>query len=310
MMVPHIRMISLIVVVSIIPGILLLLGSDEVEAAGDLRVTIEIDPYEPNVDVDPQRGGIITYTGKVVTDQWRDIDFQFAFIELNATCTPGWEVTDIPLLTVSRLGLKDPTFSVSVFVPQMTIATEQDEIKKIIISGRWYYEPALIDGVSSGDINPAEAFIHVNQVYQYSIRSDPGYVQTAPGGQFELELVVHNTGNGADEIGVTIDRRDQMEDNGWAFIMDKTHYELPFKGTQKIKVIVTTPSRWDGWRNVISVIRFQVSSTQSIQSNEVSEVVYYSVYVRQRGVSIPGFEVPLLLIGVLAAALLTMKRRR
>jgi hypothetical protein len=305
MMIPKARTAILMLMVIILPGIVLLDAADQADGAGELRATIELDPYEPNVDVDPQRGGVITYTGRVVTTQPRDFDFQFGILSLTAECTAGWEVTEIPTLTV-RLGLTTVPFSVSVFVPQLTTATEQDTIHKIIISGSWVYEP----GLNSGTIDPAEAFIHVNQVYQYSIISDPGYVQTAPGGQFDLELTIENKGNGADEIEVVIDRRDKMEDNGWAFIIDRTHFELPYKGNQKINVRVTTPNRWDGWRNVISVIRFQVSSTQASQNSDVSEVVYYSVYVRQRGVSVPGFEVPLMLAAVMLVAIMAMRRRR
>jgi hypothetical protein len=310
MIYPKVRNITLVLIVLFLSVMGILKSTDEADAVGDLKTTIELDMVKQEVDVDPQRGGIVTFTGKVVTQQWRDVDFQFAFINLTASCDAGWEVTEIPVLTVSRLGLRDPTFSVSVSVPQMETATEQSEIHKLTVSGQWRYEPALTEIQSQGNIEAAEALIYVNQVYQYSISSEPGYVQTAPGGQFDIKLVIQNTGNGADEIDVVIENRDRKEDNGWAFIMNRTHYELPFRGRQEINIKVTTPNRWDGWRNVISVIRFQVTSSQASQNSDVAEVVYYSVYVRQRGVSIPGFEVPLLIAAVLACALLTIRRRR
>jgi hypothetical protein len=311
MLIPRVRSILLMIIIFVIPGILALNTAEEAEGALDLGISIQMDQQEQNVDVDPQRGGIITYTGRVdITQKFRDLDFQFAMISLNATCTAGWEVTDIPVYTVSRVGIDEPEFSVSVFVPQLTTATGKSEVHEVIISGTWWYEPEIEGLTSSGEIPATSTFLYVNQVYQYQIRSEPGYIQTAPGGQFDLDLIIENTGNGDDEIEVVIERRARMEDNGWAFIMDRTHYELPRGGTQKVNIKVTTPNRWDGWRNVISVIRFRVTSSQASQNNDVSQEVYYSVYVRQRGVSVPGFEAPLMLAAVILASALTLRRRR
>lgn len=277
----------------------------EADGAGTLQATIDFDAYEPDVDVDPQRGGIITYTGHVVTTQPYDLDFQFGIISLVADCTGGWAVTEIPVMTVTRTRTL-LNFSVSVIVPPFSISTEESEIHKIIISGSWVLEP----GFGSGQISPAEAFIHVNQIYQYSIRADPGYVHTSPGGEFNIDLVIENTGNGDDEIEVSIGRRETMENNGWVFVMKETHFDIPRGETVRIPLTISTPKRWDGWRNVISVVNFQVTSTKAIQNNDVSEVVSYSLYIRQRGVSIPGFEVPLMLASILLVAMLSLYRRK
>ncbi|OYT46155.1 hypothetical protein B6U90_01690 [Thermoplasmatales archaeon ex4484_6] len=298
-------MLGLAVLFLLLPSTGVMGPAGESDGAGELSATITLDPDEPNVDVDPQRGGVITFTGKVVTTQPRDFDFQFGIIRLDAVCTAGWRVTEIPVLTVT-LSHRSPEFSVSVFVPQMTTATEKDQIQKIIISGNWTYEPGLL----SGRIDPAEAFIHVDQVYQYSAWCEPGYVQTSPGGQFTVDLIVENQGNGDDEIDVTIDRRATMEDNGWAFIMPMSKFKVPYEGSVKIPVTVSAPTRWDGWRNVISVIRFSITSVQAAKNGDVAEDVKYSLYIRQRGVAIPGFEPALVLLSVLMVSLIVMKRRR
>lgn len=299
-----VAMIVLLVLI-ILPALPHLDISKEADALGELRVTIEMDSYEPNVDVDPQRGGIITYTGSIRTVQVNDPDFQLANVFLEANCSAGWRVTEIPVLTLTR-GTSVRQFSVSVFVPQLYKASEIDTIHTLTIKGNWAYDP----GILTGDIDPTNVFLHVNQVYQYTIKCNPGYIHTSPGGEFIIDLEITNEGNGDDEVEISIDRRDRMEDNGWAFVFSQTQFILPYDETIIVPVRVTTPSRWDGWRNVISVIRFQVTSSQALQNSDVAENVYYSVYVRQRGVSVPGFEAPLLLVSVMAVAFLMVRRRR
>ena len=294
-----------IVAVIILPSISIMDLVEEADGLGELRVTIQMDAYEPNVDVDPQRGGIITYTGSIVTTQVNDPDFQFANVFLTANCSAGWEVTDIPVLKLTK-GTTERLFAVSVFVPQLYKASEIDTIHTLTIQGTWAYDP----GILTGTVDSTNVFLHVNQVYQYSLKCDPGYVQTSPGGEFTIDLEITNEGNGNDEIEVSIDRRDVMEDNGWAFIFSQTQFDLPYGETIVVPITISCPTRWDGWRNVISVIRFQVTSSQALQTSDVAENVYYSVYIRQRGVALPGFEVPLLLLSVLTVALCMIRRRR
>ena len=59
----------------------------------------------------------------------------------------------------------------------------------------------------------------------------------------------------------------------------------------------------------ITPIRFAVSSTYAVAGKEMSETVTYTVYVRERGVSVPGFEAPLIVLAALVAAFVQIARR-
>lgn len=255
-------------------------------------------------EVDPVRGGIVTLTGKVRIDQPVDLDAQYVTVQLYAE-VGDWEVTRIPLITAARIPTIIP-FSVSVVVPQNTRTSGLDVTEMMTITGSWSYEPGLLQG----QVEPVDVLVYIRQFYQYRVRCSTPYIHTSPGGEFDLELEIVNEGNGKDEVTIEIDRRDRMEDHGWTFVFDKAKYELPHGETIKVKFHVSTPKKWDAFRNNIVVLHFTVSSDQAIRSNAVSENAFYSVFVRQRGVAVPGFEVPLMLLALLAAVSFSYIRKR
>lgn len=279
----------------------------ETDAAGGALVTVLPDAGNSALyaEVDPVRGGIVTFTGKVIVEQPVDIDAQYVSIQLVAE-VEGWQVTQIPLMTSARLPAEIP-FSVSTVVPQFTATSGLDATKTMSISGTWSYEPGLI----TGQVQPVEVFIYIKQFYQYSVRSPTPNIQTAPGGEFDLTLEIMNEGNGDDEFGIEIQNRERMEDNGWTFIFDQAKFNIPHGETLEVTFKVTTPKKWDAFRNNIVVLHFIVTSHQAVNANAISETAFYSVYVRQRGVAIPGFEAPLMLLAVLAVlSIAYVKRRR
>ncbi|MEA3559334.1 MAG: choice-of-anchor T family protein [Candidatus Thermoplasmatota archaeon] len=279
---------------------------DSTDAAGGALVTINPDPGNSALyaEVDPVRGGIVTFTGTVSIEQPIDLDAQYVSVQLNAGIE-GWQVTRIPLITAARLPVIVP-FSVSAMVPMNTQTSGLDVTKLMTISGTWSYEPGLLNG----QVEPVEVFIYIHQFYQYSVNCRTPYIHTAPGGEFDLELEITNEGNGDDEVTVDIQNRDRMEDNGWTFIFDASKWTLPQGETSIIKFHVTTPKKWDTFRNNIVVLHFAVNSEQASMSNALGEAAYYSVYVRQRGVAVPGFEAPLMALALLFSVSASFVRRR
>jgi hypothetical protein len=218
----------------------------------------------------------------------------------------GWEVTRIPPLIVTK-NMRQIGFSVSVVVPAEMQTSGLDATKSLRVFGEWSYEP---DSVLTGSVEPVEIFIYIDQFYEYRVTSDYSFIQTSPGGEFDIDLEITNEGNGDDEVTIDIDRRDEMEERGWAFVFDVTKWDVPHQQTIKIPIHVATPRRWDGYRDKVAVIRFNVYSEQAIMNNAVSEQASYSIFIRQRGVSLPGFEPLLMLLAVFLVSILAFHKRR
>jgi len=282
----------------------------EADGAGNLIVTIHPgrigSPGGDSIlaDVDPERGGIVTFVGYINVEQWVEIDAQYAVVDLEAEIE-GWPVTEIPLLVVTKSQSTIP-FSLSIMIPPRSMTSGMDYTKTLTVSGSWEYVPES----NSGQVSPVTFFVYIKQYYEYSVRCKQPYIQTSPGGEFDIDLEITNTGNGEDEVTVDIERRSTMESNGWAFVFETTKFELAHGQKKVVPVHIATPKKWEGWRNNIVVLTFTVASEQASQTGAVVEGAVYSVYIRQRGVSLPGFEVPVILLGMLLVFILSSKRRR
>jgi hypothetical protein len=281
-------------------------GVETVDGAGGALIIVNPDPgqSELHAKVDPSRGGIVTFTGFVDGKQPVDLDSQYAVVNLVAEIE-GWEVTKIPSLVLTR-SMNQIHFSVSIMVPPNIQTSGLDVTKIMSISGAWSYEP----NGQSGIVDPLEVFVYIDQFYEYRIRAKQPFIQTSPGGEFDIELEITNEGNGDDHVSIGVDRRENMESHGWAFVFETTSWDIPYQKTVIIPVHIATPKRWDGWRNKIVTIKFRLMSEQAVQTNAVAESASYSIFIRQRGVSVPGFEPFMVLIAILLASIFTLYKRR
>ena len=81
----------------------LLKNSDPADGLAQAVIIVHPDPgqSELHAQVDPSRGGIVTFTGYVDGKQPIDLDSQYAVVNLVAEIE-GWEVTKIPSLVLTR----------------------------------------------------------------------------------------------------------------------------------------------------------------------------------------------------------------
>ncbi|MGA1820717.1 MAG: choice-of-anchor T family protein, partial [Thermoplasmatota archaeon] len=190
----------LLVVLAGASGVLLL--PDDAEAVGEAIVTVNPESGQSalHAKVDPSRGGIVTFKGFVTLTEALSPDVQFVIVNLQAQ-VEGWEVTAIPIMTMTS-SFTQLQFSVSVRVPAGYQTSGLDETKIMTITGRWNYEP----NTRSGDVQPLDVFIYIDQFYEYRVKCDTPFIQTSPGGEFDIEVEVINEGNGDDEVTLEIDR--------------------------------------------------------------------------------------------------------
>jgi len=300
------RVLTLLLIMVMAGALGMLLVPDDAEAVGEAIVTVNPESGQSalHAQVDPSRGGIVTFRGFVTLTEALSPDVQFVVVNLVAQ-VEGWEVTPIPILTLTDV-LNPIQFAVSVIVPEGYKTSGLDATKTMTITGSWVYEP----NTRSGDVQPLDVFIYIDQYYEYMIKCDTPFIQTSPGGEFDIELEIINEGNGDDQISLVVDRRDVMESNGWAFVFDTTQWDVPFQKSIKIPVHIATPKKWDGWRNNIIVVKFMMTSDQAVASHAVTEPAAYSIFIRQRGVSVPGFEPVLALFALIIVCTVLVHRRR
>jgi hypothetical protein len=269
---------------------LLMLGSifvylpkeaDEVEAVGSPAITIQITQPKQTAYVAPGEDGIVTFTGTVVAQIPWDPNVQYLVVTLTADAG-GWPVSNPPALTFSRATKQQP-FTLSVQVPIETSKTTQGQLS---VSGRWSYSP----GITGGTITPATAIIVVDQYYQFSVGCEKPYVQVQPGSSLGFRLRLINEGNANDRLRVEVQNLKELADKGWTIQLSQDKFAVPEKQEKVLTVSVTTPVKWNVWKNDVTTIQIRIISAQAEGLGKVSDIADYSLYVRQKGVSIPGFE--------------------
>lgn len=305
-MVPRVRAKVALVLTLILGGVCLAVflphGAD---AVGEMSVTAFFDRGSVDAHVDPERGGFVTFTGYVIPLFPFSVDGQYAVIRLTADAG-DWETTDIPVMTATKV-TNELLFSVSVLVPPGTQASGGDISQSITVSGTWSYEPES----RSGQVEPVEGFIVIRQYYMYRLSLDRTYVQVSPGTGFEVELLIENQGNGNDEVELSIEGREVLEEEGWTFQMNRTLFRLPYNGKIRISMVITTPKEWSPWINEVRVFRFMILSSQAALTPELElyEIASVSMFVRAQGISVPGYEPVIALIALAAGAALFAGRR-
>ena len=282
----------------------LILMPEGADAAGEIAVSVNIDGEDPKVEVGPGTDGVMTYTGTVAITQSVDVQWQTAVVELvvNSGTFQATEIPPIIIFTQSR----EARFAFSIQIPPGTPCSDILGDQVFSVTGTWSYEP----GAVTGDVSPYDFVLDIEPYYLYRIESPQQYVQTSPGGEFGLDLVVANEGNTNDRIQIDLLNREDLDKAGWSVQYDVSTFPLLYGEEKTIELYVTTPVKWKGYKNTVTPIRFAITSTIAVIDHDKPEVVYYTIFVRERGVSVPGFEVPLVLAAMVLALMVQLTRRR
>ncbi|MFW3146881.1 MAG: choice-of-anchor T family protein [Thermoplasmatota archaeon] len=270
--------------------ILLFLGSifiilpkqgDEAEAVGAPVITIQLAQAKQTAYVAPGQDGIVTFTGTVFAQIPWSPNIQYLQVNLQAEAG-GWPVSVPPALTFSR-AQKQQSFTVSVQVPPETSKANTGQLS---VSGRWSYSP----GLGGGTIPASTAIITIDQYYQFSIGCEKPYQQVTPGSSLGFKIRLMNEGNANDQLRVEVTNQDKLNNDGWTIQLSQNKFQVLEKQEQSLTISVTTPVEWNIWKNKVTTIRIKVMSQQAEGLGKVSDVAEYSLYVREKGFSVPGFE--------------------
>ena len=276
---------------------------DTAEAVGAPAVRIEIDQTKQTAYVAPGQDGVVTFTGTVTaTIPWSP-NIQFLVVTLQADAG-GWPVSIPPALTFNK-ATKQQGFKVSVQVP---VETSQKTQGQLSVSGKWRYSP----GTLGGTIDPATAIIVIKQYYQFSVGCEKPYIQVGPGSSLGFKIRLINEGNAADQLRVEVLNLDRLASKGWTIQLSQDKFSVPEKQEKVLTVSVTTPVKWNIWKNEVDTIRLRIISAQAERLGDISDIADYSLYIRQRGFSIPGYEpvLAVMALTLLAVVLVGFARRK
>jgi len=255
-----------------------------VDAVGQPTVTVALDQAEQTAQVAPGQKGVVTFTGTVHCTMPVETTVQKVLVSLEANAG-GWPWSLTPSTMAFDRQISDATFAVSVRVPPRTshIITQQ-----LTISGRAYNRP----GALATNVFPATAMINIKQFYKFQLECTKPFLEVDPGDQFSFQLKIRNEGNDQDTLKITIDPASEkrLDDKQWAVMLSQTEYIIDEGSDQVVKISITPAQEWNIWKNEITTIKLKIFSYQALSLGEIPVESTYPVYVRERGWSVPGFE--------------------
>jgi hypothetical protein len=275
---------------------MLVLIPEESEASQLTIVTISVQATPPEVDVSPGSPGIVVMNGEVRCTKYGPDPVEVYLIA--ASDTGGASVVPPNFVFSGSTGTtQTDTFAVTTRVPMgyTFMATPQ-----ITVSGTYS------QGALSYTIPPVMQIIKILPYYKLELETPPPQ-EIGPGEFVYFPIKITNVGNAEDTYRFDFINLEDLTKDQWtvAPITDKT---LPEDEMQQVTVTAQAPQTWTIWRNDVTPLLLRVTS---IQSEETAYIVKYDIplYVRQKGIYIPGFSPMFAILGIGVVALIMGKRR-
>ncbi|UCG70224.1 MAG: hypothetical protein JSV09_04185 [Thermoplasmata archaeon] len=268
----------------------------ESEASPLTVVILNLQGEPPKVDVSPGSSGIIKFDGTVSCTKYGPDQVK---VFLQAQSDTGGASVIPPSLVFTGAGGSEETksFAVTTRVPQgyTFMATPQVTVSGYFVQGGLQYDASSVTQI-----------IEIEPYYKLQVDTPPP--QEIGAGEFvHFPIKIQNVGNSEDTYRFEFLNLEKLQDNQWtvATITDKTFIEDEIK---TLTVSAQAPQTWTIWRNEVTPFNLRITS---IQSEETAIMVRYDVplYVRQKGIYIPGFSPVFAIMGIGIVALIMGKRR-
>jgi hypothetical protein len=269
---------------------------EEAEASPLTIVLLSLQAEPPKVDVSPGSAGIITMLGSVTCTKYGP-DPVKVFLTGSSDFGPAPVVPSSFVFGGSAGTESSATFSVTTRVP---VGTTFTLTPAVTVQGRYD------QGGLTGTISAVNQIIQIEPYYKLEVDTPPP--QEIGAGEFVyFAIKITNVGNTEDTYEFIFQNLEKLQEIGWivATITPKTFQEDDVK---TITVSAQAPQTWSLWRNEVTPFNLRILSQQSVE--EGGNVRYdVPLYVRQKGIYIPGFS-PIFLIAGLGAVALAMGKRR
>jgi hypothetical protein len=276
---------------------LLIIVPEKAEASPLTVVTLNVQGEPPKVDVSPGSAGIVTVAGTVTCLKYGPDQVK---VFLTAQSDTGGASVIPPNVVFGGTGGSEETksFSVTTRVPMGTtfMATPQISVTGYFVQGGLQYDIGMVTQIM--EIEP-----------YYKLQVDTPPPQEIGAGEFVYFILkITNVGNAEDTYRFEILNYEDLQDDEWILptITDKTFTEDEIRS---LEISAQAPQTWTIWRNDVTPFNLRITSTQS---EETALIIRYDVplYVRQKGIYIPGFSPMFAIIGIGIVALMMGKKWR
>ncbi len=269
---------------------------EEAEASPLTIVTLSLQADPPKVDVSPGSAGIVTMHGTVTCTKFGP-DLVKVFLTGTSDFGTAPVVPSSFVFSGSAGTATTEKFSVTTRVPMGTTFT----LTPAVTVQGYYDQGALRDTV-----NPVSQIIQIEPYYKLEVDSPPP--QEIGAGEYVYFLLkITNVGNTEDTYEFVFLNLEDLQDDQWtvATITPKTFQEDDIK---TITVSAQAPQTWTIWKNEVQPFNLRILSQQS--EDEGGNVRYeVPLYVRTKGIYIPGFSPVFAIMGIGVVALIMGKRR-
>jgi hypothetical protein len=288
---------------------------DEAEAVSTPVVEIKWAEGQEvqEADVRPGESGLVTFAGTVSAELAAGGAIQDVRVELVGSTDQGWPVTVTPAIVMLNPGTEEKAVSVTVAV---TPETSYYTSGTLTLGGR----AAAFPGSLSYNIPSISGTIKIKQYYRFSIGCSKPYIEVAPSERLVFNLQIVNEGNARDKFGIEIKNLEKLSKSAWTVTLSRPQIEIPEKNEETIPIPVGTPIKFNLWINEVQNIEVIVRSVQEELNEGFTLPQTFTLTVRQRGFSTPGFEPFFIIFGLAGLAvfiktrnvsrLSTRKRRR
>jgi len=270
----------------------------QIEAPGPSILTINLSSTSENAAITDSVKGEAQFLGNVTVQM---VKGQRISVSLTSTVDlAGWAASVNPDNMMFTSNEPQP-FIVKVSVqegqPAWTVGT-------VSISGE-----AKGSGLTATD--EATATVTVLPYYRINMECKNNRQQIAPGGLAEFNFKVWNMGNAADSFDLELVDRKGLESRGWdVSITPALLTDFPMGEYREVKVAARAPISWDWspYKFENTVIELRGASKGAGEAGRPS-VQSYPMRIDQKGLSLPGVAVVIILAVVVLASVVAIVMR-
>ena len=277
----------------------------EAEAATSVA-TINLDDAEQTANVGPGQSGIVKFSGSVTAQLvGPGQSVQMIVVNLASQCT--WPSTISPSTLHFPAGSSEAKpFEVVVRVPNFTPFSQPGEV---FVTGQSYTVPGT---PLYHDVQGTTGIISILPYYQLGISCEKPYIEISPGDPLVFSLKVQNQGNSLDEITIDVTNMGDLAKEEWVVTLGRTTMSLDVNKEEVVKISIGSPEDWTLYRNRVTKVDVTVASATSLESGANPESQKYALFIRDKGIYIPGFEpiFALLALAIVAVAMRVSTRKR
>ena len=286
------RTISIFILLLVIMSFITVVPK-KTEAGPYTYVNIILNQSSVEVDVSPGSTCVAQITG--ICQIGTRNPMVPVIVNLEATGTEGVTATVAPSSIVA-MGSDEVQISVSIKAQPLMSRKSQPIVT---VSGT-YTQGAMV-----GEVGKAQCQVIIKPYYMINIYSENPYIEISPGDGAVFSLKLFNMGNDQDTYRFKIDNEGDLVGVGWT-LPSIPKLTIDEKMPKTLSWSVQSPQKWTIWENKVWMIKLKVISENS--RGKVKED--YSLFVRTKGIHIPGFEPALVALAILAVVGIERKRRK